>query len=271
MRSGLFNYLGTSVYVPWNPLPLFSAAEQGFWYDVWDIATLFQDAAGTIPVTASGDPIGLQLDKSGNGNHRYQTVSADRPIYVVEGGIPRIRYNGINHWFLTDSVDFTATDKMTVGISVVRISSGGSSMFMEMSANYNNNLGSFNFVLPSGGRPTLGRYGTRTAFPGAAGANVSWPVRGAITVAMDFAESDIALGIPIFRYNGASPSLGGLIRPEAGGGTFGDYPFYFGRRGGTSLPFLGDEFSNLVVSRLLSGTELNELDKFSMIRAGLSA
>lgn len=43
---------------------LFSAGEQGVWYDPSDLSTLFQDSAGTIPVTAVGQPVGLILDKS---------------------------------------------------------------------------------------------------------------------------------------------------------------------------------------------------------------
>lgn len=43
---------------------LFAAGEQGVWYDPSDLTTLFQDAAGTIPVTAVEQPVGLMLDKS---------------------------------------------------------------------------------------------------------------------------------------------------------------------------------------------------------------
>lgn len=43
---------------------LFSLGEQGFAYDPNDLTTLYQDAAGTIPVTAAGQPVGLMLDKS---------------------------------------------------------------------------------------------------------------------------------------------------------------------------------------------------------------
>lgn len=47
-----------------NPLTLFAQGQQGAWYDPSDLTTLFQDAAGTTPVTADGDPVGLMLDKS---------------------------------------------------------------------------------------------------------------------------------------------------------------------------------------------------------------
>lgn len=43
---------------------LFSANEPGFTFEPWDISTLFQDRAGTTPVTAAGQSVGLRLDKS---------------------------------------------------------------------------------------------------------------------------------------------------------------------------------------------------------------
>lgn len=48
----------------WTPLDLFGLVSQGFWYDPSDLSTLFQDATGTTPVTAVGQPVGLMLDKS---------------------------------------------------------------------------------------------------------------------------------------------------------------------------------------------------------------
>ena len=43
---------------------LFTNGEQGIWLDPSDMSTMFQDSAGTIPVTADGQPVGLILDKS---------------------------------------------------------------------------------------------------------------------------------------------------------------------------------------------------------------
>lgn len=49
-----------------SPLSWFSKGEQGAWYDPSDLTTLFQDSAGTTPVTLSPmeQPVGLMLDKS---------------------------------------------------------------------------------------------------------------------------------------------------------------------------------------------------------------
>lgn len=64
-----------------NPRTLFSAAEPGAWYDPSDLSTLFQDSAGTTPVTAVEQPVGLILDKSGNGHHAIQATTTKRPVY----------------------------------------------------------------------------------------------------------------------------------------------------------------------------------------------
>jgi len=67
--------------VPFSIADLFASSEQGAWYGPSDLSTLFQDSAGTTPVTTAGQPVGLMLDKSGNGNHATQATAAARPTY----------------------------------------------------------------------------------------------------------------------------------------------------------------------------------------------
>ena len=64
----------------WSPSSLFANGEQGVWYDQSDFSTMFQDSAGTTPVTAVEQPVGKILDKSGRGNHASQATSAARPV-----------------------------------------------------------------------------------------------------------------------------------------------------------------------------------------------
>lgn len=64
-----------------DPRIAFSGGIDGAVYDLSDISTLFQDSAGTTPVTASGQPIGKILDKSPNGRHLTQATSQKRLIY----------------------------------------------------------------------------------------------------------------------------------------------------------------------------------------------
>jgi len=67
--------------VPFSIADLFASSEQGAWYGPSDLSTLFQDSAGTTPVTTAGQPVGRMLDKSGNGNHATQATAARRPTY----------------------------------------------------------------------------------------------------------------------------------------------------------------------------------------------
>ena len=79
-----------------NVIALFAGGKQGVWYDPSDKSTLFQDVAGTVPVTKDGDPVALMRDKSGNGNHATVTVSTARPTYKTDGAL---------HWLAFDGVD----------------------------------------------------------------------------------------------------------------------------------------------------------------------
>lgn len=79
-------------------IDLFGAGEVGVWYDPSDLSTMFQDAAGTVPVTGVEQPVGMIRDKSGNGNHATQPTATSRPVLSA-------RYN-----LLTYSEDFSKPD-----------------------------------------------------------------------------------------------------------------------------------------------------------------
>jgi hypothetical protein len=53
------------------------------WLDSSDSSTLFQDSAGTVPATATSDPVGYWGDKSGSGRHATQTTAASRPTLAT--------------------------------------------------------------------------------------------------------------------------------------------------------------------------------------------
>lgn len=90
-----------------SPASLFTG-QAGAWYDPSDISTLFQDSAGTTPVTASGDPVGKMLDKSGNGFHLTQATAGNRPTYTVSGALKFLLFDGTDDR-LDSAAGFTAT------------------------------------------------------------------------------------------------------------------------------------------------------------------
>lgn len=63
-----------------HPRQIYVPGVQGAVYRPRDLSTLFQDSAGTTPVTAIEQPVGRMLDISGNGNHAFQTTPGKRPV-----------------------------------------------------------------------------------------------------------------------------------------------------------------------------------------------
>lgn len=103
-------------------LALFAGGKQGVWYDPSDKSTLFQDVAGTIPVTKDGDPIGLMKDKSGNGYHATQSISTARPLYKTDGVLSWFDTDGIDDWFETN---YTPSSDWSSGIGIAVHKLGG--------------------------------------------------------------------------------------------------------------------------------------------------
>ena len=108
--------------VAFAPDELFANGEQGAWYDPSDLTTLFQDAAGTIPVTADGDPVGLILDKSGNDNHAVQSTTSAKITYRTDGTLHWLEGDGVDDHLVTDMVGFTSDLYIA---SAASLSSGG--------------------------------------------------------------------------------------------------------------------------------------------------
>lgn len=66
---------------PFDPADLFGPGDNGWLWQGGDPSRgfLFQDAGGTTPCTAAGDPIGLIQDESGNGEDFSQATAAAQP------------------------------------------------------------------------------------------------------------------------------------------------------------------------------------------------
>lgn len=84
-----------------SPASVFAGGGAGLWLAPDDISTGYQDSAGTTPQTASGQPTGKRLDKSGRGNHVTQATGSARPEYDVIGGISSDFLDGVDDGYAT--------------------------------------------------------------------------------------------------------------------------------------------------------------------------
>lgn len=217
-----------------SPLSLFAASEPGFWYDPSDISTLFQDAAGTTPVTAAGQSVGLMLDKSGRGNHATQSTSLSRPTYQIDSnGRGYLLFDGTDDSLVTGTIT-PGTDKAQVFAGVRKLSDAAPGTVVELSAS--------------------GSTGSISVFaPLSAAANYAWRSRGTSVAQATSGNTfpapitkvltgigDIAADTAILRVNGAQAASS---TGDQGTGNYLAYPAYIGRRGGTANPFNGHIYS----------------------------
>ena len=245
---------------------LFANNEQGFFYDPNDLSTMFQDAAGTIPVTAVGQPVGLILDKSGRNNHAYQTASASRPILRKNAvtGANYLEFDGSDDSLLTNNIDFTATDKMSLFVGVRKLGGATVNMVCEFSTRVGSiNNGSFYLAAPADSaypsQITFANQGTKLST--SKNPDLPSPISVVVTC-----RGDIVADSTIIRTNGAQFSSAG----DLGTGNYGNYPLYIGRRANAVFPFSGHVYSLIGVGKLVSDDETLTIEKELAKRVGVT-
>lgn len=226
-----------------SPLSLFAASEQGVWYDPYDFSSMFQDAAGTIPVTAVGDPVGKILDKSGNGNHATQATDTKRPLLGETGGKYYLTLDGTDDALATGNINFSATNSMSVFAGLYKATDALRGIVCELSADINTNNGAFNMAFPAA-LPATNRVGSASKGTVAVGVNITDAGYAAPKYAVLSSLSTIGTDSLVLRGNGA---VLGSDATDQGTGNYGAaYPLHIGMRGGATIPFNGRIYSLIV-------------------------
>lgn len=272
-RDGAGNYGATQTFTltasaEVSPATFFTSGERGAVWDLTDLTSLFQDVAGTTPVTAAGQTVGKVLDKSGNNNHWVAAAdNTTRPLYQVDGdGKPYLSFDGSN------DILFGATPHATT-------TNGRYTCVMGLFA-----------AAPAATRYAIGSYSTATTTPfvepisaAASGGNLTPSMRndggnGAGTLPVLTGMLDNATKRVIHSgYNGSNSTLrmrNGADRP-AGGGT-GSYQSTtqgtFANNFALTRAALGGRGfntpSNFWQGRIYSGFNINRYLSDSEITAG---
>jgi hypothetical protein len=245
-----------------SPAALFAAGEPGAWYDPGDWSTLFQDTAGTVPVTATGQTVARINDKSGRGNHRTQATAAQRPALQVDAsGRYYLLYDGVDD-MMTASIDMSTTDALMTVSGLRKTLDNIAQIFFEASAGYAS-TGVYALNAPAGSTPTVtGRSkGTGTTADALyTNAAVAAPVT---FVALH--EADISLDRSILRVNGAQVATSAT---DQGAGNYGNHTVYFGKRSTGSNPFNGREYGIIILGRAPTAAEITSAEAWMNSRTG---
>lgn len=247
---------------------LFANGEQGFFYDPNDLSTMYQDAAGTVPVTAEGQPVGLVLDKSGRNNHAYQTTSASRPILRknVLTGANYLEFDGSDDFLQTNNIDFTGTDKVSLFAGIRKLSDAVQGVLCELSTSviHSNNSGAFAVSAPGTATLTTFRpYSKGTVLVNSNAATTA-PAPNSF---VGTAKMSISIPKLDVRIDGVDRVF---TNEDQGTGTYGNHPLYIGRRGGTVNPFNGHIYGLIGISKLTSDIETLIIEKELAKRTGVT-
>ena len=237
---------------------LFANNEQGFFYDPNDLSTMFQDSAGTVPVTAVGQPVGLIRDKSGRNNHAFQTNSTSRPILRKNAvtGANYLEFDGTDDFLQTSNINFTATDKVSL-FAGVRNLSDSAQIIAELSVIAEYSDGAFYFAAGNNGGTGYTSLARGSAYPSvdqkAASFTYLAPDQAVLSV-----KHDISNDLSSIRRNGVI-GIDGV--GDKGVGNFGNYPLFIGRRAGTAFAFTGHLYGLIGIGKLVSDNETIALEK----------
>lgn len=247
---------------------LFTSDEQGAWYDPSDMSTMWQDSEGTIPVTASGQPVGRMLDKSGYGNHLEQITPSKRPIYTTDGSLSWLQYSVIGanaHLVTVSPMSMNTTNKLSM-FAGLRLEDSETSVITEFSSSSSLNASSFTLYRLQH-RRGISAYSrgliSVSATQGAQSTSIS-DVPVSIVVS---STHNIPTSITVLRINGAVEGVG--ANGNKGTGNFGTYPLFIGSRGGTSLNFLGRDYGQIILGRIATEKEILAIEAYLSDKTGI--
>lgn len=210
----------------------------------------------TLTVLGSVTQADLRPANDGVGLPPYQRV-VDASNYDTVGFPLYLRFDGVDDFLQTANVDFSGTDKVLVSAALRKTSDASAAIVVELSADMGTNNGAFYLAFPrssSINEPMFGSRGTLVAV--AINNSTLWPAPISSVLS---GIGDISGDKAIRRVNGA---LSLTITADQGTGTYGNYPLYIGRRGGTSLPFNGRLYSLLIRGAATPAATIAKIERY---------
>jgi hypothetical protein len=223
--------------------------------------------AGTLTATVLGTVTQADLRETnvGVGLPAYQAVVTSTNYDAV--GFPvYIKPNGSNQFMQTNSIDFTATDKMTVWQGVRKLSDVNTSMLIELSVAADGNNGAFN-VIP---RNAFASYLLQAVSRGsiavttAGTANTAYAAPATLVLANSY---DISGDKIIVRANTVQAISN---TDDQGTGNYGTYPAYFYSRAGTMLFFNGNDYGSIARGAASTAAQITAGETYMAAKTGVT-
>ena len=200
----------------------------------------------------------------GAGLPSYQKV-VDANTYDTAGFPLYLKFDGVDDFLQTASVDFSATNKIFVGAGARKLADTGTGLVLELSTSAGaTNPGSFALYSSPNAAAQVGAIAYMTGL-GYKYAPISAPANYVQSVQFD--ASLPAAGQIDQRVN--ESAVVAVSGGDIGAGNFGNYAMYMGRRGAGGSLFAGYISQVIVCGKRLSAAEINAVEKLinSKVRA----
>lgn len=195
--------------------------------------------AGNSPRTFKVTAFDLRPANDGVGLPPYQRV-VDANTYDTVGFPLYLKFDGVDDWMQTANVDFSGTDVVAIATAYRKMSDVSVGELFALSGNPTANAGTFGFYAPE----TAGGVAAAVFFARGASSIISGQRLGTAPISC-VAGGWASLSMPYMRYRiNQGVSLTSSV--ATGGGNYGIYPLFIGRRNGTSFPFNGRLYSLLI-------------------------
>lgn len=223
-------------------------------------------ASGTNGVLLWGAQVFSAADQTSTGG-AYQRIAAATDYVTVStmGGTvfnPYLAFDGSDDSLLTNSVNFSGTDAMTVFAGVTKNSDAAQGAVVELSATIASNNGTFLLAAPDGATTTYGWDSKGTSQVDAVTSGLSAPTTNVVTGISDISDDSC-----IIRINGtqADSDTG-----DQGTGNFGNYPLFIGSRNQASLRFNGRLYQLIVRGAASNASQIGGTEQYVAGKTGVA-
>ena len=214
--------------------------------------------AGTLTLTVSGSvtKADLRPANDGIGLPSYQRVM-DANTYDTAGFPLYLKFDGVDDWLQTASVDFSGTDKIFVASALRKISDASSGIVVELTTNSGNFSGTFMLAAPSANGVNKFRFsskGTAQADATTTSSMYSAPYSAVVACSGNIGAASVSL-----RVNGAVAAVSSAAQ---GTGNFTNAVLYIGRRGDATTAFNGRLYSILIRGAATPDTTIAKVELY---------
>lgn len=195
----------------------------------------------------------LRAANDGIGLPPYQRV-VDTNTYDTAGFPLYLRFDGVDDFLQTASLDFSGTDKVALVAAIRKLNDGAHGAVCEFSADGSANAGVFSLFAPIQALYSY-RFVSKGIYSSDAGlAGFASPHSAVIS-----GIGNISGDVSSIRVNQSSTLTSAL---DQGTGNYGNYPLYIGRRGGTTLPFNGRIYGLMIRAGAANDSQILKVEKY---------